>query len=71
MPEAWLQVVSLFLANAALILWFRSESRADLRHMDAKMEENKKETNEILRAIQSEIREFHGRLCAIEERNKK
>jgi hypothetical protein len=38
---------------------------------DKKTEEHRKETSEILRAIQLEIKDFHGRLCAIEERNKK
>ena len=33
-------------------------------HLDSK-------TNTLLSAIQAEIRDFHGRLCAIEERNKK
>ena len=56
----WLQVLSLFLANAGLILWFRSESRSDWKHIDAKID-----------AIQMEIKDFHGRLCAIEERKKK
>lgn len=39
--------------------------------LDKKLDENRKETNDIIRAIQSEIMDFHGRLCAIEERNKK
>ena len=56
----WLQVLSLFLANACLIMWFRAESRNDWRHMDAKLE-----------AIHQEMKDFHGRLCAIEERNRK
>ena len=56
----WLQVLSLFLANAGLVIWFRSESRNDWRHMDAQIQ-----------AIQQEIKDFHGRLCAIEEKNKK
>lgn len=55
----WLQVLALFLANAGLILWMRAESRADWRHMDS-----------LVRAIQEEIKDFHGRLCAIEERRK-
>ncbi len=38
---------------------------------DKKTEEHRKETSDILRAIQQEMKEFHGRLCAIEERNKK
>lgn len=32
-------------------------------HLDSK-------TNSLIQAIQSEMKEFHGRLCAIEERNK-
>lgn len=59
MTESWVQIISLFLANATLILWFRSESRSDWKHMDAKID-----------AIQEEIKDFHGRLCAIEEKNK-
>ena len=67
----WLQVLSLFLANAGLIFWFRSESRADWRHMDAKMEKMSSDTNAILKSIQDEMKDFHGRLCAIEERKGK
>lgn len=79
--ESWLQVISLFLANAALIIWFRAESRSDWRHLDAKVDANQKETNQILKAIQDEMKDFHVklalqdqefkmRLCAIEERNR-
>lgn len=63
----WLQVLSLFLANAGLILWFRSESRSDWRHMDAKTEA----IMGTIIAIKDEIKDFHGRLCAIEEKNKR
>lgn len=56
----WIQVLSLFLANAALIVWFRSESRADHR-----------QCVDIIMAIKEEMKDFHGRLCAIEERNKR
>lgn len=59
MDQSWIQVISLFFANAGLIIWFRSESRADWRHMDNKLD-----------AIHEEIKDFHGRLCAIEEKNK-
>ena len=47
----WLQVFTLFLANAGLIIWFRTESRNDWKHMDAKLD-----------AIQQEIKDFHGKL---------
>lgn len=56
----WLQVFTLFLANTGLIIWFRTESRNDWKHMDAKLD-----------AIQQEIKDFHARLCIIEERNRK
>lgn len=58
--ESWIQIVSLFLANAGLILWFRSESRSDYR-----------QCIDLIVAIQEEMKDFHGRLCAIEERNRR
>lgn len=39
--------------------------------MDKKLDEHRKETTLILMGIQQEMKDFHGRLCAIEERNKK
>ena len=50
-------LLSVFLGNAGLIIWFRSESRNDWKHMDQKID-----------AIQSEMKQFHGRLCTLEER---
>lgn len=38
---------------------------------DKKIDEHRKETKQILLGIQQEIKDFHGRLCAIEERNKR
>jgi len=59
-----LQVLTLFLANAGLIIWFRAESRSDWRHMDAKLDA-------FMKDVQEERKDFHGSLCVIEERNKK
>lgn len=60
----WTQFATFLIGNMVftltLWLWNRSESRTDMRHMIG-----------ILEAIQSEMKDFHGRLCAIEERNKK
>ncbi len=73
--QGLLTVLGVFIANVAMILplflWIRTESRNDWRQMDAKLEANHKETNELIKSIQEEIKDFHGRLCAIEERNKK
>jgi len=57
----WTQVLTLFLANAGLVIWFRAESRNDWRHMDAKLDAH-------MKAIHEEMKDFHGRLCSIEER---
>ena len=51
MNEGWIQIVSLFIANAGLILWFRSESRADHR-----------QCIDLILSIQTEMKDFHGRL---------
>jgi len=60
-------VLGMFLANAALIiplfLWNRSEARADIRHMDDKLDSNR----ELVRAIHEEVRDFHLRLYEFEK----
>jgi len=55
----WTQVLTIVGSNIALFLWARSESRADYRAL-----------RQVIEAIQVEMKDFHGRLCAIEERNK-
>ena len=62
MNESWIQIASLFMANAGLIIWFRAEARSDWRHLDNKIDANQKETNQIIKAIQEEMKEFHGKL---------
>jgi len=56
----WIQVLTIIISNFVLFLWARSESREDTRMILGMVD-----------AIQKEIKDFHGRLCAIEERNKK
>ncbi|CAB4132346.1 hypothetical protein UFOVP256_24 [uncultured Caudovirales phage] len=66
----WEHILALVLGNSALIiplfLWNRSESRADIRHIDARLES----TRELVRAIYEESKDFHHRLCVIEERTR-
>lgn len=68
-------ILALILGNSALIiplfLWNRSESRADIRHMDAKFDAYRVETIQMIKAIQDEIKDFHSRLCRIEEKKGK
>lgn len=60
----WTQVLAIIIGNAALIiplfLWNTTESNADRRDM-----------MNLIKGIQEEIKDFHGRLCAIEEKNKR
>lgn len=56
----WMQVLTILGTNAALFMWARSESRADYRAI-----------RQLIEAIQVEMKDFHGRLCALEEKNKK
>lgn len=63
----WSQVLTVFAiigANLGTVLALYCQQ-------DRKLDEHRKDTNEILRAMQLEMKDFHGRLCAIEERGKK
>ncbi len=62
----WTQFIIFFLGVFGLFIWNRTESRADIRHMDAKLES----TRDLVRAIHDEMKDFHARLCVIEERNR-
>lgn len=55
----WTQVLAIIGSNIALIFVMFGTTVGIWLHTDKKIE-----------AIQSEIKEFHGRLCAIEERSK-
>ena len=55
----WIQLLTVIGANLAMFMWARSEARHDQSEMRM-----------IMKAIQDEMKDFHGRLCAIEERNK-
>ena len=63
----WIQFIVMFLGMLGLFTWNRAEARADARHMDNKIDA----IRELTYAIHSEMKDFHSRLCAIEERNKK
>jgi hypothetical protein len=63
----YIQFATMFLSLVGLFVWNRTESRADIRHMDNKIDS----IRELVHAIHSEMKDFHNRLCAIAERNKK
>lgn len=55
----WLQFLILIITITSLFFWNRSESNSDRRDM-----------MNMIKSIQDEIKDFHGRLCSIEERRK-
>ncbi len=56
----WTQILVTIAAISAMFLWNRSESNADRRELTS-----------VVKAIQEEIKDFHGRLCVLEERTRK
>lgn len=60
MTETWIQVIAIIGSNLLIMLTFFGVSIS--LHLGIREE---------LRGMQTEMKDFHGRLCAIEERNKK
>ena len=58
--QEWVHHLVMICTVAGLFLWCHHE-----------MHLNQKETRTIIHSIQDEMKDFHGRLCSIEERNKK
>jgi len=54
-----LELVIVLITISGLFIWNRAEANSDRRDM-----------MNMIRSIDLEIKDFHGRLCAIEERNK-
>ena len=70
----WLHVLILVFGNAAwtipMWLWARAESRSDNRQMLSMMQAMQSDSRAFQTVIYQETKDFHGRLCSIEERNK-
>jgi len=49
--------IALIGSNIGLFLWSRSESQNDSRRVES-----------LINAIQTEMKDFHGRLCSLESR---
>lgn len=67
----WTQVLAILLGNLAITiplwLWARGEAREDTRHMQTQLDA----IRELINSIHLEMKDFHGRLCAIEEKNRR
>lgn len=66
----WFHILGMMFGNLAVILplwlWNRAEARSDSRHMDLKIDA----IRELTHAIHLEMKDFHNRMCLIEEKNR-
>lgn len=62
----WIQFAIFVGSTVGLFFWNRSESNADRREAAA----DRRDMLQLIRNIEIEIKDFHGRLCAIEEKNR-
>ena len=71
----WTTILGIMLGNAALFLpiffWMRAEANVDRRDIVNLMIAIKDDARAFGEKMAIESKDFHGRLCAIEERNKK
>lgn len=67
----WVQFVIFFIGVFGLFLWNRAEARNDARHMDTQLRANAELIRSVHNEIHQEMKDFHGRLCSIEERNRR
>ena len=63
----WVQFILFGISVFGLFIWNRTESRADIRHMDAKLEGQRN----LMNAIHDEMKDFHSKLISLEERSRK
>ena len=70
MNDSWIQILTVIGSTLAIVLSFFGMTISLHNDMREEIRSNQKESNNLIRSIQEEIRDFHNRLCAIEERNK-
>ena len=66
----WTQVLTIIGANLAIFFWLRTEANADRRQIQQESAADRRDILQLIREIKEELKDFHGRLCAIEERKK-
>lgn len=78
----WAQFVILMFTLAGAFGWMKKDSQREYDRVEVNLQsirneikENSRENRELISsfqtAIQAEMKDFHGRLCAIEERGRK
>ncbi len=65
-----IELLTILITIAGLFIWNRTESRADIRHMDNKLDSMRNLIDAIrgeTNAMHLEMKDFHNRLCEIEK----
>lgn len=62
----WLQFALLLISIGGMFAWLR----ADIALNRSESSADRRDILNLMRQIQEEMKEFHGRLCAIEERQR-
>lgn len=62
----WIQFVIFILAIGGMFMWLK----ADIKDIKTEAAADRRDILQLIRSIQEEIKDFHGRLCTIEERNR-
>ena len=68
---SWTQVLAIVLPVLASVWWTGSESNADIKNLRAEANAERIALTAILTEMNSEMKDFHGRLCAIEEKQRR
>ncbi len=66
----WTQAYAIIGSNLVMLIAILSLTVTMFLKDGEKIDQHRKETNDILKGIQDEMKDFHGRMCAIEERRK-
>jgi hypothetical protein len=62
----WIQFTLFMLGMGGMFAWLRADIAVNRTEASA----DRRDMLQIIREMKEEMKDFHGRLCAIEERNK-
>ena len=63
----WTQVLTIAGTNLALFLYATRQARTDYLHLDKKLEDNRKELNQIVKTMQEDNNDFLRKLLKTQE----
>lgn len=63
-----MELIAVLVSVAGLFLWGRSESRNDICGLQAEISGVKSSLDSFRQEMHQEMRDFHGRLCSLEEK---